>query len=264
MRTPTMGARAFIPMALAGAVLFTLAPAAAGTANAASPKTEAEQIVKIAKAQRGDPWRYGATGPRSFDCSGLVLYAYRKAGDGAVLKNGRLRTAGAMYRYYKARGKVSRSNPKLGDIVVWGYGSRITHVGIYVGKGKAISTLTSGVRIHGVRAVTAPFKGYIHTGMNTKLTAAGKAAKAQAAAAAAAEAAARVEATRVVTVGDTVSATGSVALRSAPAATATVLATVANASPLAVLGTAQDAIGGWWLKVQNGTTVGWVSRSATA
>ena len=156
MRTPTMGARAFIPMALAGAVLLTLVPAVAGTVSAAEPsRNEGQQIVRIAKAQRGDPWRYGANGPSSFDCSGLVLYAYKQAGDGRVLKDGDLRSAGSMYRYFAARGKVSRSNPKIGDIVAWGYGSRITHVGLYIGDGKAVSTLTSGVRIHGVHAVTA-------------------------------------------------------------------------------------------------------------
>ena len=48
---------------------------------------------------------------------------------------------------------------------IWGYGS---HIGIYIGNGKAISTLRSGVRIHGVFAVTARFTAYLHTGMSTK------------------------------------------------------------------------------------------------
>ena len=48
--------------------------------------------------------------------------------------------------------KTSRTNPKIGDLVIWGAGS---HVGIYVGAGKAISTLRNGVRVHGVYAVTA-------------------------------------------------------------------------------------------------------------
>ena len=52
--------------------------------------------------------------------------------------------------------------PKPGDLVIWGGGS---HVGIYIGHGKAISTLTSGVRVHGVHAVTARFTAYLHTGM---------------------------------------------------------------------------------------------------
>jgi cell wall-associated NlpC family hydrolase len=49
--------------------------------------------------------------------------------------------------------------------VVWGYGS---HIGIYIGNGKAISTLRNGVRIHGVFAVTARFTAYLHTGLSTK------------------------------------------------------------------------------------------------
>lgn len=163
MLTLRMGARAFIPAALAAAILFSLAPST--PAAAAVPTTEAQQIVRIAKAQLGDPWRYGATGPYAFDCSGLVIYAYKKAGDGSVIRAGTLRSARSIYLYFKSRGKASRTNPKIGDLVIWGYGS---HMGIYIGGGKAISTLTSGVRIHGVFAVTARFTAYLHTGMSTK------------------------------------------------------------------------------------------------
>ena len=158
-----MGARAFIPVALAGAVLFSIAPST--PAAATTTTTEAQQIVRIAKAQIGDPWRYGASGPYAFDCSGLVIYAYRKAGDGAAIRAGTLRSARSIYRYFKSRGKASRTNPKIGDLVVWGYGS---HIGIYSGNGKAISTLRSGVRVHGVYAVTARFTAYLHTGMSTR------------------------------------------------------------------------------------------------
>ena len=162
MRTLHMGARAFIPVALAGAVLFSTAPT---TPVEASITTEAQQIVRIAKAQYGDPWRYGATGPYSFDCSGLVVYAFKKAGDASVIRYPRIRSARAISLNFKARGKASRTNPKIGDLVVWGYGS---HIGIYIGGGKAISTLRSGVRIHGVFAVTARFTAYLHTGMSVK------------------------------------------------------------------------------------------------
>ena len=162
MRTLPMGARAFIPVALAGAVLFTLAPT---TPASATITTEGQQIVQIAKRQVGDPWRYGATGPYAFDCSGLVIYAYKKAGDGAVIRAGTLRSARSIYLYFKSRGRASRTSPRIGDLVVWGYGS---HIGIYIGGGKAVSTLRSGVRVHGVFAVTARFTAYLHTGMSTK------------------------------------------------------------------------------------------------
>jgi len=162
LRTLHMGARAFIPLALAGAVLFSIAPS---TPVAASTGTEAQQIIRIAKAQLGDPWRYGAAGPSAFDCSGLVRYTFRRAGDGAAIHSTTLRSARSLYLWFKAHGKASRHNPRIGDLVIWGYGS---HVGIYIGNGKAISTLRSGVRIHGVFAVTARFTAYLHTGMSVK------------------------------------------------------------------------------------------------
>lgn len=163
MRTPNLGARAFIiPLALAGAVLFSLAPAGAAHVAAAEPTTEAQQIIKIAKKQLGDPWRYAASGPNAFDCSGLVTYAFKKAGAGKAIGNGKYRSARALYKYFKSKGLADRKNPKPGDLVIWGGG---THVGIYIGKGKAISTLTTGVRIHMVKALTARFTAYLHTGM---------------------------------------------------------------------------------------------------
>jgi cell wall-associated NlpC family hydrolase len=158
-----LGARAFIPVALARAVPFSLAPTT--PAAAATYTTEAQQIVAIAKAQLGDRWQYGATGPGAFDCSGLVVYAYRKAGDGSVIRAGKLRSARSLYLYFRSHGKASRTNPRIGDLVIWGRGS---HVGIYIGNGKAISTLRNGVRIHRVHALTAPFTAYLHTGMSTR------------------------------------------------------------------------------------------------
>lgn len=163
MRTLHLGARAFIPVALAGAVLFSLAPST--PAAATTTTTEAQQIIRIARAQLGDPWRYGAAGPSAFDCSGLVRYAFLRAGDGNVIRSSYLRSARSIYLNFKARGLASRTNPKIGDLVVWGYG---THIGIYIGYGRAISTLTNGVRIHGVFAVTARFTAYLHTGMSTR------------------------------------------------------------------------------------------------
>jgi hypothetical protein len=163
LRTPKLGARAFIAAAISVAVILPAAPPP--TVEAASaPVTEATQIISIAKQQLGKRWRYGAMGPRAFDCSGLVIYAYRAAGDGAML--GRLRGGRAMYQYFARRGMTSRTHPQPGDIVVWGGGS---HVGLYIGGGMAISTLTRGVRIHRVHAVTKRFTAYIHTGMNRKL-----------------------------------------------------------------------------------------------
>ena len=184
MRNRRIGARALTVTALALAVFFSSAPSSSVAAaepvpTAATPAkavvtpvvrrprtTEAQQIIRIAKRQLREPWRYAARGPRAFDCSGLVIYAFRKAGDSRAVGRGRLASARAMYHWYRARGLASRHHPKPGDLVIWGGG---THVGIYVGRGKAISTLTSGVRVHRVHAVTARFTAYLHTGMWKKL-----------------------------------------------------------------------------------------------
>ena len=104
-------------------------------------------------------------GPSAFDCSGLVRYAFRRSGNAAAIHTSYLRSARSLYMWFRAHGKTSRTNPRLGDLVIWGGG---THVGIYIGNGKAISTLTSGVRIHRVHAVTARFTAYLRTGMSTK------------------------------------------------------------------------------------------------
>jgi cell wall-associated NlpC family hydrolase len=156
---PIPGARAFVTAALAATLLISSTPST--PASAADP-TEANQVIQIAKAQLGDPWRYGASGPSAFDCSGLVIYAYKSAGDLALIGNGNYRSASALYTYFRNRGKTSRTTATPGDLVVWGGGS---HIGIYLGGGMAISTLTSGVRIHAVNAVTAPFTAYLRTGI---------------------------------------------------------------------------------------------------
>ena len=41
---------------------------------------QAASVVRIAASKRGTPYRYGASGPSRFDCSGLTSYAYAKAG----------------------------------------------------------------------------------------------------------------------------------------------------------------------------------------
>ena len=55
-----------------------------------------------------------------------------------AIHTGFLRSARSLYHWFKAHGKASRTNPRVGDLVIWGGG---THIGIYIGRGKAISTL---------------------------------------------------------------------------------------------------------------------------
>ena len=245
MRNPFFGARTFIPVALAGAVILSLAPAT--TVSAASPTAESQQIIRIAKQQLGDPWRHGAIGPSAFDCSGLVIYAFTKAGDGKALGGGRLRSARAMYRWFKAHGLASTSNPKPGDLVIWGRGS---HVGIYIGGGKAISTLTSGVRIHRVHAVTARFTAYLHTRMSTRFTNARSAGASKA--------------TRPVASAATIRHTrDSVNLRRGAGIERSRIRTLSKGTRLVVLGSAHDSRGRTWLRVRADGRIGYVARWLT-
>jgi cell wall-associated NlpC family hydrolase len=159
LRFTTPGARALVIAAMAATILIPTTPAAPA---AAAYHREASQVIAAAKAQRGDPWRYGATGPSAFDCSGLVIYAYKAAGDLRLIGYGRYRSAAALYKYFRDRGRTSRTKATPGDLVVWGSGR---HIGIYLGSGWAIGTLTSGVRIHRVSALRQPFTAYLRTGI---------------------------------------------------------------------------------------------------
>jgi cell wall-associated NlpC family hydrolase len=234
LHSPTPGARAFIPAFIAGILLIGLAPAT--PAAAATPTTEAQQIIQIAKAQIGDPWRYGATGPYAFDCSGLVIYAFKAAGDGAAIGSGNYRSARSLYDWFRSRGLASRTNPKPGDLVVWGSGS---HIGIYIGNGYAISTLTSGVRVHGVFAVTASFTAYLHTGMSTKLIG--------------------TSVTGSATTTWTRVTTASLNLRTWHSTVSTRIATLAAGRTMRVLHSWKDASGRTWYNVTVGTMTGWVA-----
>lgn len=122
-------------LALAPAV-----PAAAATSVKVKDNQRAkvlrDRVAKIAKSQNGDSYVLGATGPNSFDCSGLVVYSYRKA-TGVTLP----RTS---YQQRDQLMRVKKRDRRIGDIVVLHNGG---HVGIYVGHNRIIhaSNPTRGV-----------------------------------------------------------------------------------------------------------------------
>lgn len=105
----------------------TSATASSAAASAPSARTpqKVRKAVKVAKRQVGDPYSYGATGPNSFDCSGLTQYSYGKAGIGLP------RTSGAQASHARS---VSRKNLRRGDLVFFHSGGSVYHVGIYWGR----------------------------------------------------------------------------------------------------------------------------------
>ena len=118
------------------------------------------RVVRIALAQRGKRYSRGSVGPRAFDCSGLVRYAYRRGGVSSHIGGGQ--SARTMLRWGRIHHLTSRSNPRVGDIVIYGNG---THAAIYIGHGRVISALNrrQGIRITGLHALRAPFTTFIHT-----------------------------------------------------------------------------------------------------
>ncbi|MGW0803086.1 C40 family peptidase [Nonomuraea sp. NPDC002799] len=106
------------------------------SARIARQKVKARRAVAVAKGQVGDPYRYGATGPGSFDCSGLVQYAWKKAG----VRLPRV----ASSQFVRIRTKISWRNLKPGDLMFF---SGLGHVGMYVGKGKMIHSPRTGERV---------------------------------------------------------------------------------------------------------------------
>lgn len=84
-------------------------------------------VMRTAASLKGRPYRYGAAGPWSFDCSGYTRYVFARHGISLP------RTASAQYR--KAR-RISKASAKPGDLVFFGRGSAVYHVGIYAGKGR--------------------------------------------------------------------------------------------------------------------------------
>ncbi|MFV5993254.1 C40 family peptidase [Streptomyces sp. NPDC056231] len=98
-----------------------------GAVADAQPATRSTKALKIAASKKGSPYRYGATGPHRFDCSGLTQYAFKKVGKKLP------RTA--QQQYNKTR-HVSASKRKRGDLVFFHWGRSVYHVGIYAGRGK--------------------------------------------------------------------------------------------------------------------------------
>ncbi|WP_031128966.1 C40 family peptidase [Streptomyces aureocirculatus] len=84
-------------------------------------------VISFLKAQVGDAYVMGGTGPNSWDCSGLVQAAFKQAGVDLPRTSQAQSTAGT---------PVSMSNLQVGDIVYWGGAGSAYHVGVYIGGGQ--------------------------------------------------------------------------------------------------------------------------------
>jgi cell wall-associated NlpC family hydrolase len=97
--------------------------------------TQAEKAVAFAYAQLGKPYQWGATGPDSYDCSGLAQAAWAAAGV-AIPRD--------TYEQWAALPHISSSAIQPGDLL---YYDGIGHVAIYVGNGYMIDAPQTGMDV---------------------------------------------------------------------------------------------------------------------
>lgn len=89
--------------------------------------------LQAALTKVGSPYSWGATGPSSFDCSGLTSWAFAQAGVHIPRSAGAQAGSGAA---------VSRADLQPGDLVF--FYSPVSHVGIYAGNGMVVHAPTFG------------------------------------------------------------------------------------------------------------------------
>jgi peptidoglycan DL-endopeptidase CwlO len=105
-------------------------------APAPATRRSADVAIATALAQVGKPYRWGATGPNAFDCSGLTSYAWRAAGVTIP------RTSGAQFAGLR---RVTRAQLQPGDLVF--YNSPISHVAMYVGGDTIVEASRTGIPV---------------------------------------------------------------------------------------------------------------------
>jgi cell wall-associated NlpC family hydrolase len=116
----------------------------------------ASTAVAWAYREIGKPYVWGAAGPNSFDCSGLAMYVWAKAGVYLEHFTGDQWNEGT---------HVSRSQLEPGDLVFFAYNtsdpSTIHHVGIYIGGGEMIDAPYTGVDVRKDPAFRSDYIGAV-------------------------------------------------------------------------------------------------------
>ncbi|WP_159456470.1 C40 family peptidase [Intestinibacillus massiliensis] len=110
---------------------------ASQTSRSDSSDAEAKrnQVLDYAASFLGTPYVYGGSSPSGFDCSGFTSYVYKNT----VRSIPRTATS-----QRNALTNVSMDELKPADLVFFGSGGSISHVGIYVGNGKFIHSPHTG------------------------------------------------------------------------------------------------------------------------
>ncbi|MCU7820546.1 C40 family peptidase [Kitasatospora sp. DSM 101779] len=109
----------------------------------------AAAALQFAYAQIGKPYEWGATGPGSFDCSGLTGAAWRAGG---------VSLPRVSQDQWNAGQHVAKSDLQPGDLVFF---SNLQHVGIYIGGGKMIHAPRTGKNVEILPIDYMPYVGAV-------------------------------------------------------------------------------------------------------
>ncbi len=101
--------------------------------------TSGAKVIAEAKKHVGALYKYGASGPKRFDCSGYTKYVFKKAA-GRKLPH----KANSQQKYGK---KIAKSKKQVGDLIIIRSGSYGYHAGIYAGGGKFYDSPRAGKRV---------------------------------------------------------------------------------------------------------------------
>ena len=110
--------------------------AGSGTGAGSGYAAKAQKVIAFAEKQMGKPYVWGATGPGSYDCSGLTQAAWKTAG---------ISLPRTTWDQVKVGTTVPTSQAKPGDLVF--FYDDVSHVGIYIGDGKMIHAPKPGANV---------------------------------------------------------------------------------------------------------------------
>jgi cell wall-associated NlpC family hydrolase len=128
---------------------------ASDSTSSSSSSSKGAQVVAFAKAQIGKPYVFGATGPGSYDCSGLTLAAWKSVG---------VQLSRTSQSQIHDGTPVSKSNLQPGDLVFFYNASAPSHVAIYVGNGIVIHAPRPGQSVEYIKMSYMPFVGAVRPG----------------------------------------------------------------------------------------------------
>lgn len=121
-----------------------------GTTGGATYAAKAEKVLSFARSQIGKPYVWGASGPSSYDCSGLTQAAWKAAG---------VDLPRTTWDQVKVGERVETKDLLPGDLVF--FYDDISHVGIYIGDGKMIHAPKPGTNVREESIYYMPIYGSV-------------------------------------------------------------------------------------------------------